>query len=394
MNAAMDSRDARIDALRGFALLGILLVNIQSFVWGGTNPAGYLLDDATALDRALFFLTVAFVNVKFMPLFAMLFGVGFSLLLAKLVTRTSAPQTVYRRRLAFLFVFGILHGVFLYYGDITHMYAIAGLMLLQYAERDVAGLRRATLLWWLAAFVLVALLIGYAADRVPASDEVAAEVRDNFLVLTREGYVGQFGTRLALFFDIAIANVVGLPLTIALMLAGMLAQRSGSLADRRATAWRKATVLGVAVGLPAALMYGAIQYIEADAYGLGAYSVIAGLPGVVSVTLAFAYAAQFFTRAPAVIVQWLAPAGRMPLTNYLVQSIAMGALLSGWGFGLGAWLTYTQTALLAVTIFVVQVFASHLWLRHRRQGPLEAAWRRWTYYRMPPLSAPEVRTAE
>ena len=77
-------RDDRIDALRGFALLGILLVNIQSFVWGGTNPAGYLLDDATALDRALFFFVVAFVNTKFMPLFAMLFGAGFALLLDRL----------------------------------------------------------------------------------------------------------------------------------------------------------------------------------------------------------------------------------------------------------------------------------------------------------------------
>ena len=92
-------------------LLGILLVNIQSFVWGGTNPAGYLQDDATALDRALFFITVTFVNMKFMPLFAMLFGAGFSLLLTKLRSVTSAPHTVFRRRMLFLFVFGLLHGV-------------------------------------------------------------------------------------------------------------------------------------------------------------------------------------------------------------------------------------------------------------------------------------------
>ena len=136
-------RDDRIDALRGFALLGILLVNIQSFVWGGTNPAGYLQQDATVLDRVLFFLTCAFVNMKFMPLFALLFGAGFSLLMHKLRGMTPAPHAVFRRRMAFLFGFGVLHGVFFYYGDITQMYALAGLVLVLYDGHGNASLRRA-----------------------------------------------------------------------------------------------------------------------------------------------------------------------------------------------------------------------------------------------------------
>ncbi len=115
-------RDERIDALRGFALLGILLVNIQSFLYGATNPIGYLRSDAGGLDRAALFVTAAFVNVKFMPLFAMLFGAGFSLLYAKLKTKTAEPRRIYRRRMLFLFVFGILHGVFLlfwrHYADV------------------------------------------------------------------------------------------------------------------------------------------------------------------------------------------------------------------------------------------------------------------------------------
>jgi len=142
-------RDERIDALRGFALFGILLVNIQSFLYGATNPIGYLAPDAGMLDRTTLFATAAFVNVKFMPLFAMLFGVGFSLLYAKLKTMTPEPRKIYRRRMLFLFVFGVLHGVLVYFGDITQMYAVAGLLLLRYVDRDVTGIGRAARNWWI-----------------------------------------------------------------------------------------------------------------------------------------------------------------------------------------------------------------------------------------------------
>lgn len=372
-------RDERIDALRAFALGGILLVNIQSFVWGGVNPAGYLTDDVTVADRIAFVLTVAFVNLKFMPLFAMLFGAGFALLLDKLAARTSAPHAVYRRRLLFLFVFGLLHGSLLYYGDITHMYAVAGLVLLNYANRSVAGLKRAAVRWWLAGLAITLLLTWVASGLAPTPDEVADGLEANHAVLTTQGYLGQSATRFALFLDIALANLAGLPMTVALMLTGMLAHRAGWLADRTARAWRVALVLGLAAGLPASLAYAAILYNEADRYGLGAYSVIAAVPGAISMTLSFAYAAAFLRRAPGALVRWLAPAGRMPLTNYLLQSIAMGALLSGWGLALAPALSYTATACLALAIYAAQLVISRWWMARWTQGPLEALWRRWTY---------------
>lgn len=394
MNIPPTGRDDRIDALRGFALLGILLVNIQSFVWGGANPAGYLLDDASAVDRVLFFLTAAFVNLKFMPLFALLFGVGFSLLLGKLAALTPAPHAVFRRRMAFLFVFGLLHGVFFYYGDITHMYALAGLVLLLYDDRGPAGLRRAVLLWWGGAVGITVLLTWGLAGHLPGPVEMAAELEENFAVLTQEGWLAQTPTRLVLFVDIVLANVVGLPLAVALMLTGMLAHRAGWLADRNAAAWRTARNVGFVVGLPAALAYGAFLYVEADAYGLGAYSAVAAVPGVLSVTLAFAYAAFFFRRTSPALVAWLAPAGRMPLTNYLLQSIAMGALLSGWGLALAPRLGYAETALLALAIFAAQLLLSRAWLRRWKQGPLESLWREWTYRGMPRLAATPIRSGE
>jgi uncharacterized protein len=385
-------RDDRIDALRGLALLGILLVNIQSFVWGGTSPAGYLQGDETALDRALFFLTVAFVNTKFMPLFAMLFGAGFALLLARLRSVTSAPHAVFRRRMRFLFVFGILHGVLLYFGDITQMYALAGLVLLMYDGHGPAALRRAVVLWWSGALALTALLTWGVAGSLPDPVELASELEANFAVFTGAGYFEQLPTRARLFVDIVLANLVGLPMAVALMLTGMLAQRAGWLADRAAPAWRIALVIGLGVGLPSALVYGVLLYTDARMYGLGAYSAVAAVPGTLGATLAFAYAALFFRHASPALVRWLAPAGRMPLTNYLLQSVAMGALLSGWGLALAPRLGYAQIAALALAIFAAQLALSRWWLRRFGQGPLERAWRKWTYFRMPPPAA--LRTGE
>ena len=98
-----------------------------------------------------------------------------------------------------------------------------------------------------------------------------------------------------------------------------------------------------------------------------------------SVVLSFAYAALLLQSAPRALIEWLAPAGRMPLTNYLLQSIAMGVLLTGWGFGLGTRLSSAQLSGTAAAIFVVQVIASRAWLAVHAQGPLEALWRWWTY---------------
>ncbi len=374
-------RDERIDALRGFALFGILLVNIQSFLYGATNPIGYLTPDAGPLDRATLFATAAFINLKFMPLFAMLFGAGFSLLYAKLKTLTFEPRKIYRRRMLFLFVFGILHGVFFYFGDITQMYAVAGLVLLRYVDRDVAGIGRAARNWWIGMTVFAAVVFALVETVSRLAKEYVVEVTSNFEVFSYGSYLEQLPVRIGEFGDLIVGNFLGLPLTVALMLTGMLAQRAGWLQQRDARAWRTASTLGWLIGLPAALLYGYWMLSDVEAYGLAATPQGAMVPMLLSVTLTFLYASVFLRKASPGVIALLAPAGRMPLSNYLLQSIAMGALLSGWGLALGPRLNYWQTAAVAVLIVVFQVLLSSLWLgpMKMRQGPLEALWRAWTY---------------
>ncbi len=385
-------RDERIDALRGFALFGILLVNIQSFLYGASNPIGYLTPDAGVLDRVTLFATAAFVNVKFMPLFAMLFGAGFSLLYAKLKTMTAQPRRIYRRRMLFLFVFGVLHGTFFYFGDITQMYAVAGLVLLLYVDRDVAAVARAARNWWIGMAVFTVVVFALVGPALTLPEQHVAEVQSNFEVFSRGSYFEQLPVRIGEFGDLIVGNFFGFPLTVALMLTGMLAQRAGWLQQRDARAWRTASALGLLIGLPAALLYGYWLLSDIEASGLAATPQGATVPMLLSIALSFFYASAFLRHASPRVIALLAPAGRMPLTNYLLQSIAMGALLSGWGLALGPHLSYWQTAALAMLIVPGQIMFSSLWLgpMQMKQGPLEALWRAWTYRG---LSTSATRTA-
>jgi len=376
---ARSARDPRVDALRGLALAGILLVNIQSYLWGAINPIGFLAPEAGTADRIARFLTATLVAGKFMPLFGMLFGAGFSLLLVKLATTVADPRAVYRRRLVFLLAVGISHGVFLYFADIAHTYALAGFVLLLYADADAAAVARAAVRWWVfaAAWTAVLMLPSLFDTSVPA--EWVEEVRLDFEISARLGYLEQWPVRLSLLAWQVQANLLSLPNVIALMMTGMLAHRAGWLERPDAPAWRRAAQVGLGLGLPAAIGYG----LWADAHPLLEQNLL--LPAwalalqFVSQALAFFYAAVFLRCAPAVVVTWLAPAGRMPLTNYLMQSVAMGALLSGWGMALGADAGYARLSALALAVFALQVVGSRWWLASRAQGPLEALWRAWTY---------------
>ena len=374
------ARDPRIDALRGFALLGILLVNIQSFISGAPNAIGYLTFGSGTVDRIAYFLTATFVVGKFMPLFGMLFGASFALLYDKLRASFAEPRRLYRRRLLFLMAFGLLHGLFLYFGDITLAYAIAGFALLWYADSDASQLARATVGWWIfaAVWLLLSALSSPGATTDAANPFVEMVERNEEAALTL-GYWAQWPLRAEMALWQMQANLLGLPSVIALMMTGALAQRAGWLRNPENPGWRRAALFGLALGLPVTLAYGswAVSHADLEA-SMAVPALVLGMQAS-SVVLAFFYAATFLRRAPTTVVAWLSPAGRMPLTNYLLQSLAMNVSLPGWGFGVGAVFGYAQLSALAVALFVAQTLASRWWLTRFEQGPLEAIWRAWTY---------------
>ena len=385
-----------IDALRGFALAGILLVNIQSFAWGAGNPLGYFPSPPAPHEQLLFLVLAVAVAGKFYAIFALLFGAGFAMQLRRM-RRLSGSRArasgMYARRVAFLAVVGLLHGTLLYFGDILTTYAACAALLLPFAWLRAAGWARLTRRLWLLAAAILAVLAASSAVPVPPGEEgevpdvaaIPAAQRTAFAIYAHEGYAAQLPRRVEDDLDQAIGSIpTAWPQVLALFALGTLAGRLGWLRhpERFARVWRIAWFVGLGVGLPAALAAG-VAHLAAIRDRPGAEGGIDGWLLDLSTLLSFAYVAAFVRwRAAAPMraaMRWLAPAGRMPLTNYLLQSVAMGVLLSGWGLGWAASATRARLAALALAIYAAQLVASRAWLAFRPQGPVEAVWRRFTY---------------
>ncbi|HEX7156091.1 MAG TPA: DUF418 domain-containing protein [Burkholderiaceae bacterium] len=397
-----------IDALRGFALGGILIVNLQSFLWGSGEPLGYFAHPPDAAEQGLFWLQAALVEGKFYPIFAFLFGVGFALQTRKLRRMCGADvllaASAYRRRLAFLLLAGAAHGLLLYFGDILTSYALCGLLFFWTApvrSRDLIAFAR---LWWaLAALSLLApmgldalLPSGDPLEAIPLS---ALESRD---IYAAAGYAAQLQRRGLDYAWQQFGGVATLwPQLMALFTLGAIAGRLGWLRDpgRHPRVWLWAWRIGAGVGLPCALLGGWLHLVairESPGDDAGVDGIVLG----VSSLLAAAYVAAFarwHSRWQRIgplraLLDGLAAAGRMPLTNYVLQSVVMGALFSGWGLGWGAAASRAGLTAWAAVIYLAQIGFSRWYLIRAQQGPLEALWRRYTYRGLAGAGSSSTRT--
>jgi len=381
-----------VDAMRAFALAGILQVNIQSFVWGVGDPLGFFIAPPSVLDAAVYLLIGTFVSSKFLSIFAFLFGFGFALQWRSLRRRLPLEdaRAAYRRRLAFLLATGIAHGALLYFGDILTAYALVGFLLLGHAGARPQALIASAARWWIGFALLI--LVGTAVFEwmrfavPPQTDptQLPAGALARLAVYTQGSFLQQVGVRLGDYgLSLGVTALLGVPQLMALFLLGAIAGRLGWLArpQRHARVWRLAVRVGIA-GLPFAAAAAWLNFVATrDRPGDPGY--VGYALGYVGALLACLYVAIFVRgqQWPPIrrLIAWLAPAGRMPLTNYVAQSGAMGALLSGWGLGLGDGLSRAELATLALLIVALQITISRQWIARVGEGPLEALWRRVTY---------------
>ena len=378
-----------VDALRGFALFGILLANI--LYWSGwvlvTDAERLAMADAAG-QRWQYRFNHLFVDGKFYTLFSLLFGAGFAIQLDRLTKRGADGLRIYRRRVLVLLAIGLIHSLLIWDGDILMLYALMGLILPVFH-----GMNGRVLLIWAVVLIFA----------VPATGTALFQMLDwhpeRYLYGVSDAILDAFGVRpgpdIALRLlphadlgDVAVWNLSGtafswglrieswrIPKVLGIMLLGIWVGRrlvAGSLLENRKRLWQLFLV-GVTIGLPFSLAYAALP----DQRQTSVPSLFGTVP------LAIGYAAGFalaWPHARKFLGLFTAP-GRMALTNYLLHSILGAIIFYGIGLGLIGRLSPPAFYAIAIAIFGTQVLLSRWWLAHHAQGPMEALWRRLTYGR-------------
>lgn len=386
-------RLAILDVLRGGALFGVLLSNAHAIF----NAAWFAPTGApapTRTDAAARWAIETFVAGKAMTLLTLLFGLGFALQLAR-----GVPTAGFVRRQAALFAIGAAHALLLWWGDVTWNYAVVGLALLAFRRSSPRAL-----LAWGTALVLVPQLLNQLpavraalqpllpapADRGAYYAELVATLRGTdygAVIAAHAVHVGYHVSRIAPWY---VGWLLGR------FVLGTYAARRGWFARDGADhlpVFRRLLAWGAALGVLGAVV-DALAEALIDAYGSGGGPWISALARAVlgeaatlGATVAYASAAVLgFQRARGRrLLLVVAPVGRMPLTTYLAQSVACGAVFYGWGLGAMGRLGAAEVVALCGALFALQIAAATWWLRRYRFGPVEWLWRSLAYGSRPPM---------
>ncbi len=384
------TRIADVDALRGFALLGILQVNIMAFasVFYGL-PTGEPEQSFGFNDLVHVFISTIF-EMKFYLLFSFLFGYSVTLQMQSAVRAREAFVPRFLRRQAGLWVIGLLHAVLLFHGDILSTYAILGVVLLLWRNsadrtllKSAIWLISITAILW-ASLGVLQWMVGEVQD--PAQDLLNAQY-------AYTAYNGSFGSvimqhinELKLMWLILL--LIQAPCALAMFLLGFLAGKHQFLAqpDQYRPYLKQAIKAGLFIGLPASLITALTALFSTGTYweifGLALSLVTAPFLtfGIIALMLKF-----FGTERGLFWRDALAPAGRMALSNYLLQSLICGFIFYGYGLALIDQTTAIGNVLIGLLIFAFQLFFSHWWMKHYYYGPLEWLLRALTIGRWPDL---------
>jgi len=406
-----------MDVLRGFALLGILPINILSIALPGMTFMNPMISGGfTGGNYALWWVSYLFFEEKMMTIFSMLFGAGLVLMTDRMQQSKRSPAAFFYRRAAILLVIGLAHAYLLWPGDILVSYALCGMLV--YPLRKLAP-------WWLLLIGLLATLPSLALSRSeataltfsrgafqrvqaanqrgeaptavdsavagewddarktfhPTSEELAQDLEDS----RHDSYWQSAASRAqgAFFVETNIFATTLLWVVSGRMLLGMALMQWGVFsASRSMRFYAMFALVGYGFGLPV-VAWGAQQLVAnnfdvvymhgggTEFNEFGSLLVALGHVGALSVL----YKSGLSRR----LMQCLAAVGRMALSNYLMQTVICTTLFYGYGFGMRGSLDRIQLSAVVIAIWALQLSYSPLWLRSFRFGPFEWLWRSLTY---------------
>ena len=413
----MLQRIENIDLIRGFAVLGLPIMNIIVFAmpWAAyLNPTSYGNDQF--LSHFLFNFFHLFADQKFMGLFSLLFGASMLMLIEKAEVTGRRPWLVHYSRTFWLLVIGFLHVWFLWEGDVLMIYALIGLALypMRYLPNGV-----------LIAFGGVALLVASFAMSFEdySVEAMGPEARDQLesIYSPNQAHIDHYrATYLGSYQELMAETrgendelryskeersarnnaqtpfiVAGFARAFGMMCLGMVLYRLGVVQGRRSRAFYKRMIVwGFGLGLPiiaCGLIWNYANHWALESYFLlgttfnviGSVGVIAAYIGLLTLWQRGAEDERAGGERGLAdkLRTGLQNVGKMALTNYLMQSLICATIFYGWGLGLYGSVTRLQMLPIIVGIWLFQLWFSSLWLKYFIQGPMEWLWRVLTYFR-------------
>ena len=367
------NRIEAVDALRGFALLGVLLANIPV---GGNPPV------VSNYDETIHFLYNFLISKKFITIFSILFGFGFYIQLTRAKEKSINFRNYFLKRMFFLFIIGVIHCFGLWNGDIIMSYAFGGIFLLFLRNWSVKKLI-------LLAIVFNVLLTGITfignsalgwavydydfalANVLPVTNSFFEYLKLNWLMAPWVNFLNDMP--LTLFF------------TFGNMLIGLILGKIDFF--KNLSRWKKLqkqfVILGVVLGIPASYYFHLVMTgnLELDLPLLWVpFAIIIGMlfQSLAYITL---FVRLYETSLFKPVLLWFKYVGKTALTNYLGQSVFYLIVIYHCTnlFQLYGKLSEPQTYLLAFIFFIIQTIVSYVWLKTRNQGPVESMWKKLSY---------------
>ncbi|SDI31599.1 uncharacterized protein SAMN04487975_114118 [Planococcus glaciei] len=376
---ALNERVYAIDLMRGFALLGILLINMLTF----HSPFSYIDPYKWfngAWDTEVFSVLDIFVQASFYPLFSMLFGYGLAMQFMKAQKYQRPFMPIAVKRLLILLAFGIIHAFLIWYGDILITYAITGFFLLGFIRLKPAWLLGLAAAIYVIPQIFLLSLMFVAVSIDPNIYTGMQEVQSSLAAYPSGTFAEIFSQR----FDDWMhsnnpASYFYLIITILpFLMAGAAAAKMQLI--ERAAHYRKLWISLAVGGLVLGLLLKSTPLLIDNNYAFQYLQDIFGGPLV-----AIGYAALIALMAQSLsfrkFLSPLAKAGRMSLTTYIGQSLIATLIFYSYGFGLYGQVDVLTGTWIALGIFAIQVIFAELWLSKFGQGPLEYLSRRLTYGR-------------
>jgi uncharacterized protein len=371
----MKQRDIAPDVLRGFALLGILVVNIQFMGLNSGEGARGELTQGLANGTATFIIASIFAG-KFYLLFSFLFGYSSNYI----IRGDRANRARWVKRCFALIALGALHFTFLWHGDIIFMYGIFGLLLTPFffrADRTLKIWSRVVFIVSSTLVILVGALV-YIAERFLPTESVQAPMESNLdAVLVNGTFLEAIPARLEIWvYGITTGVFLQGGLAFAAFLLGLRMARGNFLsspidAKKNSSLMRKGFFIGAPIQIVAAIALVRNEQSVEPSEAIYLLSLFTSFIAAPLMSIFYISVIRKMVEENPKYVAWMVPAGKMSLTVYILQSVITSLAFGPWGLGLFQKLETWEVVLFAIGIWLALVYFSKIWLQKFSQGPLE-----------------------